>query len=101
MAAVTRRIRFFSNVLKLAIREPVLVAKTVGSAACLSGERVDLGVGLSWMPEEFHALHQDTRTLEIRGAGGAVAEICDVRETTLRKRRNGRPRKHASRRTMG
>lgn len=65
MAAVTERIRFFSNVLKLAIREPILVAKTVGSAAVLSGERVALGVGLSWMPEEFRFLHQDMRT---RGA---------------------------------
>lgn len=65
MAAVTTRIRFFSNVLKLAIREPILVAKTVGSAAVLSGDRVALGVGLSWMPEEFRSLHQDMRT---RGA---------------------------------
>jgi len=65
MAAVTTRIRFFSNVLKLAIREPILVAKTVGSAAVLSGDRVALGVGLSWMPEEFRYLHQDMRT---RGA---------------------------------
>ena len=62
MAAVTRRIRFFSNVLKLAIREPILVAKTVGSAAVLSSERVALGVGLSWMPEEFRFLHQDMRS---------------------------------------
>jgi probable F420-dependent oxidoreductase len=65
MAAVTSRIGFFSNVTKLAIREPILVAKTVGSAACLSGERVALGVGLSWMPEEFRSLHQDMRS---RGA---------------------------------
>jgi len=61
MAAVTSRIRFYSNVLKLAIREPILVAKTVGSAAVLSGDRVGLGVGLSWMPEEFRFLHQDMK----------------------------------------
>jgi len=65
MAAATTRIHFFSNVLKLAIREPILVAKTVGSAAVLSGDRVALGVGLSWMPEEFRFLHQEMRT---RGA---------------------------------
>jgi alkanesulfonate monooxygenase SsuD/methylene tetrahydromethanopterin reductase-like flavin-dependent oxidoreductase (luciferase family) len=29
MAAVTERIRFFTNVLKLGIRDPLLVAKTV------------------------------------------------------------------------
>lgn len=65
MAAVTRRIRFYTNVLKLAIRKPLLVAKTVGSAAVLSGGRVALGVGLSWMPEEFKYLGEDMRT---RGA---------------------------------
>jgi probable F420-dependent oxidoreductase len=53
MAAVTTRLRFYTNVLKLAIREPLLVAKTVGSAAVLSGNRVALGVGLGWIPEEF------------------------------------------------
>jgi probable F420-dependent oxidoreductase len=53
MAAVTSRLRFYTNVLKLPIRSPLLVAKTVGSAAVLSGNRVGLGVGLSWIPEEF------------------------------------------------
>jgi probable F420-dependent oxidoreductase len=52
MAAVTRRLRFYTHVLKLPIRHPILVAKTVGSAAVLSGNRVGLGVGLSWIPEE-------------------------------------------------
>ncbi len=65
MAAVTKRIRFYTNVLKLAIRQPLLVAKTVGSAAVLSGDRVALGVGLSWMPEEFEYLHEEMKT---RGA---------------------------------
>ncbi len=52
MAAVTRRLRFYTHVLKLPIRHPILVAKTVGSAAALSNNRVGLGVGLSWIPEE-------------------------------------------------
>jgi probable F420-dependent oxidoreductase len=65
MAAVTTRLRFYTNVLKLAIREPLLVAKTVGSAAALSGDRVDLGVGLGWIPEEFAWCGQDYAT---RGA---------------------------------
>jgi probable F420-dependent oxidoreductase len=79
MAAVTSRLRFFSNVLKLAIREPILVAKTVGSAACLSGDRVALGVGLSWMPEEFRFLHQDMRT-----RGARVDEAIEVIRALLR-----------------
>jgi alkanesulfonate monooxygenase SsuD/methylene tetrahydromethanopterin reductase-like flavin-dependent oxidoreductase (luciferase family) len=53
MAAVTTRIRFYTSVLKLPIRSPLLVAKAVGSAAVLSGNRVGLGVGLAWIPEEF------------------------------------------------
>ncbi len=65
MAAVTERIRFYTNVLKLGIREPLLVAKAVSSAAVLSGDRVGLGVGLSWIPEEFEWLGQNMKT---RGA---------------------------------
>ncbi|HMJ11689.1 MAG TPA: TIGR03619 family F420-dependent LLM class oxidoreductase [Polyangiaceae bacterium] len=53
MAAVPRRLRFCSHVLKLPIRNPLLVAKTVGSTAVLSDNRVVLGVGLSWIPQEF------------------------------------------------
>ncbi len=59
MAAVTTRLCFYTNVLKLAIRNPLLVAKTVGSAAVLSGDRVALGVGLGWIPEEFAWCGQD------------------------------------------
>jgi probable F420-dependent oxidoreductase len=53
MAAVTTRIRFLTNVLKLPLRHPLLVAKQVASIAALSGDRFRLGVGVSWMPEEF------------------------------------------------
>jgi len=53
MAAVTERLSFHTSVIKLPIRSPLLVAKTVGSAAALSGDRVGLGVGLSWIPQEF------------------------------------------------
>jgi probable F420-dependent oxidoreductase len=62
MAAVTSRIRFFTNVIKLPIRDPLLVAKQVSSMAVLSGDRVALGVGLSWIPEEFAWTHTEMRT---------------------------------------
>jgi len=65
MAAVTERLKFFTNVLKLGIRDPLLVAKTVSSAASLADGRVGLGVGLSWIPEEFEWLGKDMKT---RGA---------------------------------
>lgn len=65
MAAVTERLKFFTNVLKLGIRDPLLVAKTVSSAAAMADGRVGLGVGLSWIPEEFQWLGKEMST---RGA---------------------------------
>jgi probable F420-dependent oxidoreductase len=65
MAAATARITFLTNVVKLPLRNPLLVAKQVTSIAALSGDRFRLGVGLSWMPEEFAWCGTDMRT---RGA---------------------------------
>jgi probable F420-dependent oxidoreductase len=62
MAAVTERLQFYTNVYKTVLRHPLLVAKTVGSAAALSGDRVAIGLGLSWIPEEFAWLGQEMRT---------------------------------------
>jgi probable F420-dependent oxidoreductase len=58
LAAVTTRIRFATHVYVLPARNPFVVAKAVGTAACLSGNRVSLGVGAGWMREEFDALEQ-------------------------------------------
>jgi len=65
MAAVTERITFLTNVLKLPLRNPLLVAKQVASIAALSADRFRLGVGISWIPEEFTWTETDMRT---RGA---------------------------------
>lgn len=65
MAVVTKRIRFIPSVLRLAIRQPLLEAKSLCSVAAVSGGRVALGVGLAWMPEEFKWLGMDKKT---RGA---------------------------------
>ena len=62
MVAVTDRIRFLTNVIKLPIRDPLLVAKQLSSMAVLSKNRVGLGVGLSWIPEEFAWTHTEMRT---------------------------------------
>jgi probable F420-dependent oxidoreductase len=53
MGAATSRIRFYTQVLKLGPRNPVLLARQVGSVANLTGNRFGLGVGLGWSPEEF------------------------------------------------
>ena len=65
MAVVTTRIRFLPSVLRLAIRQPLLEAKSLCSVAAISSDRVALGVGLAWMPEEFRWLGVDMKT---RGA---------------------------------
>ena len=62
MAAVTERIRFLTNVVKLPIRDPLLVAKQLSSMAVMSDNRVGLGVGLSWIPEEFRWTHTEMKT---------------------------------------
>ncbi|MGH3950300.1 MAG: LLM class flavin-dependent oxidoreductase, partial [Pseudonocardiaceae bacterium] len=53
MAAVTSRIRFYTSVLKLGSRHPVVLARQLVSAAALTGNRFALGVGVGWSPEEF------------------------------------------------
>jgi len=53
MGAVTSRIGFYTQVLKLGSRNPLLLARQVGSVANLTGGRFGLGVGLGWAPEEF------------------------------------------------
>ncbi len=62
MIAVTERIRFLTNVVKLPIRDPLLVAKQLSSMAVLSKNRLGLGVGLSWIPEEFAWTHTEMKT---------------------------------------
>ncbi|GAA4952552.1 TIGR03619 family F420-dependent LLM class oxidoreductase [Actinoplanes utahensis] len=54
MGAVTSRIRFYTQVLKLDPRNPLLLARQVGTVAVLTGDRFGLGVGLGWSPEESH-----------------------------------------------
>jgi probable F420-dependent oxidoreductase len=61
MAAVTRRLRFLTGIYVLPMRNPFVVAKAVGTAAVMSGNRVSLGIGVGWMREEFDLLEQSFR----------------------------------------
>jgi probable F420-dependent oxidoreductase len=58
-AAVTERMRFLTSIFVLPMRNPIAVAKTVGTLAVMSDHRVDLGIGIGWMKEEFERLGQD------------------------------------------
>jgi probable F420-dependent oxidoreductase len=62
LSSVTTRVRFFTSVYVAALRNPFQVAKSVGTAAVLSGGRVSLGVGIGWCEEEFELLGADFRT---------------------------------------
>jgi probable F420-dependent oxidoreductase len=53
MAAVTSRIRFLTHVVKVAVRNPILLAKQVSSVAVLSDNRFTFGAGVGWLKEEF------------------------------------------------
>ena len=53
MGAVTSTLRFYTNVMKLGSRNPVLMARQVGSVANLTNNRFGFGVGIGWAPEEF------------------------------------------------
>jgi probable F420-dependent oxidoreductase len=65
LGAVTERLRFTTFVVKLPIRQPVLVAKQAASLAVMTNNRFGFGVGLSPWPEDFAVTGTDWKT---RGA---------------------------------
>ncbi|MFY9337640.1 MAG: TIGR03619 family F420-dependent LLM class oxidoreductase [Mycobacterium sp.] len=58
LSQATRRLKFVTTVYIPAMRDPYSAAKAIGTAACLSGGRVELGVGVGWCAEEFDLLGQ-------------------------------------------
>jgi len=56
LAAATTRIRVGTAVCLVPQRNPVYTAKSVATADWLSGGRIDFGVGIGWLREEFAVL---------------------------------------------
>jgi probable F420-dependent oxidoreductase len=56
LAAVTERIRLGTGICLVPQRNPVYTAKAVTDVDALSAGRVDFGVGVGWLREEFEAL---------------------------------------------
>jgi probable F420-dependent oxidoreductase len=54
-AAVTSRIRLGVAVLNLPFVTPLYLAKQAATVDVISGGRLDLGLGIGWLPEEFAA----------------------------------------------
>ena len=67
-AGTTSRIRLGVAVINLPFVSPAYLAKQAASVDFLSGGRLDLGLGIGWMPEEFAATGA---SMERRGARAA------------------------------
>jgi probable F420-dependent oxidoreductase len=52
MGTATSTIRFYTQVLKLASRNPLLLARQLLTVAALTQNRFGLGLGIGWSPEE-------------------------------------------------
>ena len=62
LATVTEHLTFTTGVYIAPARDLITVAKSVGTAAVLSDNRVRLGVGVGWCKEEFDQTGQDFAT---------------------------------------
>ena len=56
LAAVTKSIRLATGILIVPQRNPVVTAKQIATLDQLSGGRIDLGIGVGWLEEEFNAI---------------------------------------------
>jgi probable F420-dependent oxidoreductase len=60
VAAVTSRIRIGTAVIPLFNRDPLSLAKQAATVDCLSGGRLELGLGAGWLAEEARVLGHPT-----------------------------------------
>lgn len=56
VAALTKTVRLATGILILPQRNPVILAKECATIDVLSGGRLDLGIGIGWLAEEFRAI---------------------------------------------
>lgn len=59
IGAATSRLELTTNVVKLPVRPPLYSAKLAASVAAITGDRFNLGVGLSVWPEDYAAMGVD------------------------------------------
>jgi probable F420-dependent oxidoreductase len=73
LAARTTRIRLGTHVYNIGLRHPFITARAVATADFLSGGRLALGLGASWLRSEWDAIGLDFDT-----RGALVDEAIDV-----------------------
>ncbi len=56
LAAVTSRIKLATGILIVPQRNPLVLAKQLATLDALSGGRMEFGIGVGWLEEEFDAL---------------------------------------------
>ncbi len=56
MAGLTKTVRLATGILILPQRNPVILAKECATIDVLSGGRLELGIGIGWLAEEFEAI---------------------------------------------
>lgn len=73
VAGVTDRVKLGTSIMIMPLRNPVLLAKQLGTLQFLSNNRVILGAGVGWYPREFEAVgvHKSER-------GRRTDEILDI-----------------------
>lgn len=62
LAGLTKRVRLGTHVYNLALRHPFVAARAVQTLDLVSGGRVELGIGASWLAEEWEAAGLDFHT---------------------------------------
>lgn len=62
LAAVTSRVRLGIGIYMMALRDPVLLGRTIATVDVLSGGRLDLAVGLGWTEDEYRFTNNDWKT---------------------------------------
>ncbi|MEZ5235173.1 MAG: LLM class flavin-dependent oxidoreductase [Acidimicrobiales bacterium] len=98
VAAHTTTLRLLTGVLVLPQRNPLLVAKQVATLDALSGGRIELGIGVGWLREEFEALGVPFEGRGGTTAGGSMLDLYDDRFVLLLGSALDAPQRHRGRR---
>ncbi|MGW1561093.1 TIGR03619 family F420-dependent LLM class oxidoreductase [Streptomyces sp. NPDC002144] len=78
-ASVTERVRLGSSTLNALWQPPLVLARALTTLDLISRGRLDVGLGLGWMREEYEAV-----AVPWHGRGGRLEETLDVLEAVWR-----------------